>query len=112
VPHYRCEACRVRLYVQGDPLELVGDLCPECGSLLQPAGELSELVGFRSIKSLNGKADSAESSAHQGVADLIEAVAVRRAAMLDHDSLEPEEWLDVDSGHAEAVAASRPVTYL
>jgi hypothetical protein len=29
---------------------LVGDLCPDCGALLEPVGELAEIVGFRSIK--------------------------------------------------------------
>ena len=49
MPHYKCAACRARLHVSGRPAELVGDLCPECGSLLEPVAELTELVGFRSI---------------------------------------------------------------
>ena len=50
MPHFKCTACRTRLYSPtgaGDP---VGDLCPGCGSLLEPVGELSEIVGFRAIR--------------------------------------------------------------
>jgi len=47
--HYKCGACRARFQVSGPPAELVGDPCPECGSLLEPATELSELIGFRRL---------------------------------------------------------------
>jgi hypothetical protein len=47
MPHYKCEACRTRCQIPGAPNDLVGDLCPGCGSLLEPAGELASLVGFR-----------------------------------------------------------------
>jgi hypothetical protein len=47
MPHYMCVACRTRYQIPGAPTDLVGDLCPSCGSLLEPAGELASLVGFR-----------------------------------------------------------------
>jgi hypothetical protein len=50
MPHYKCEACRVRLEVPRPFAEPLGDPCPECGSLLQPVADLTELVGFRSIE--------------------------------------------------------------
>jgi hypothetical protein len=28
---------------------MVGELCPECGALLEPVGALEEIVGFRRI---------------------------------------------------------------
>ena len=50
MPHFKCLACRTRLYSTSRPGELVGDLCPGCGSLLEPVGELAEIVGFQAIK--------------------------------------------------------------
>jgi hypothetical protein len=49
MPHFKCVACRTRLHSSGAPAELVGDLCPECGGLLEPVGSLVEVVGFRHI---------------------------------------------------------------
>jgi hypothetical protein len=50
MPHFKCVACRTRLYSAAAPADLVGDLCPGCGSLLEPVGELAEIVGFQAIK--------------------------------------------------------------
>ncbi len=49
MPHFKCVSCRTRLYSRTNPPEQVGDLCPDCGSLLEPADNLAELVGFRSV---------------------------------------------------------------
>jgi hypothetical protein len=49
MPHFKCVACKSRLYSAAAPTDLVGDLCPGCGSVLQPVGALTELVGFKSI---------------------------------------------------------------
>src|SRR3954454_25116191 len=78
MPHLKCEPCRTRLYraSRGDQ---VGDLCPDCGALLEPVGELGELVGFR----LNGPAKAtgdAASSPHQRIADQLADLIVRRQA--------------------------------
>ncbi len=50
MPHFKCAACRTRLYSGAAPADLVGDLCPGCGSLLEPVGELAEIVGFQAIR--------------------------------------------------------------
>ena len=47
MPHYMCVACRTRYQIPGASTDLVGDLCPTCGALLEPARDLSSLVGFR-----------------------------------------------------------------
>jgi hypothetical protein len=52
MPHYKCGACRVRVNVPRASAELVENLCPECGSPLEPVAELAELMGFRSIEPL------------------------------------------------------------
>ena len=57
MPHYKCEGCRTRLYSAGVPADLVGDLCPRCGSLLEPVGDIAEIVGFQSIQQRDSAAD-------------------------------------------------------
>jgi hypothetical protein len=49
MPHSKCVACKTRLYSSGAPAEMVGELCPGCGGLLEPVGSLVEVVGFRRI---------------------------------------------------------------
>ena len=45
MPHFKCVACRTRLHT-ADP---IGDLCSECGDLLEPVTSLREIVGFQVI---------------------------------------------------------------
>jgi hypothetical protein len=47
--HSKCVACKTRLDSSGAPAEMVGELCPSCGGLLEPVGNLIEVVGFRRI---------------------------------------------------------------
>jgi Zn-finger nucleic acid-binding protein len=54
MPHFKCVGCRTRLYSASARADVVGDLCPGCGSLLEPVGELAEIVGFQSIEQLAG----------------------------------------------------------
>jgi hypothetical protein len=49
--HFKCVACRTRQYGAARPPGLVGDLCPGCGSPLEPVGELAEVFGFRHVES-------------------------------------------------------------
>jgi hypothetical protein len=49
MPHSMCVACKTRLYRRGAPPAQVGELCPECGGLLEPVSNLAQLVGFRRI---------------------------------------------------------------
>jgi hypothetical protein len=50
MPHLKCTTCRTRLDTGGRPAELDDDLCPGCGSLLQPIGGLAEVVGYQLIR--------------------------------------------------------------
>jgi hypothetical protein len=45
--HSKCVVCKIRLSSAGAPAEMVGELCPGCGSLLEPVGTLVEVIGFR-----------------------------------------------------------------
>lgn len=49
MPHSKCVACKTRLYSSGAPAELVGELCPSCGGLLEPVRSLVEVVGYSRI---------------------------------------------------------------
>jgi len=112
MPHYKCVPCRTRLYSPGPPPELVGDLCPECGSLLEPVGALAEVIGFRSIRLRDSAAGGEAPSPHQRIADRVDDFLARRAAILAQARIDAERWLDEGgSFRAEAaVAALRPET--
>jgi hypothetical protein len=83
MPHYKCDACRIRLHPSGNRIDQVSDLCPECGSLLDPIADLTELVGFRLI-ALPDRADPVDT---------------------------PTPWLDDDEPRAGAVALPPPEAY-
>jgi hypothetical protein len=59
MPHFKCVACRARLYSAAGPDDVVGEICPGCGSLFEPVDDLAEIVGFRAIKSRDSAADDA-----------------------------------------------------
>jgi hypothetical protein len=91
---------------------MVGDLCPDCGALLEPVGVLSEVVGFRSIKSRDGAAAGEAAGTHQQIAGRVDDFLARRASILAHARLDAERWVDEGgSFSAEAVALPRPETY-
>ena len=94
MPHYKCAACKARIHVSGRAADPLGDRCPECGSLLEPVGELAELIGFRSIKSVG----AAQAASPERVADLLDGFLARRAAILERDRVDAERWLNDDDG--------------
>ena len=48
--YFKCVTCKARLYSAASPNSLIRDLCPGCGTVLEPVGDLTELVGYRSIR--------------------------------------------------------------
>ena len=46
MPHLKCTACKIRTHSAHCPVGGVGELCPGCGELLEPADRLDELVGL------------------------------------------------------------------
>jgi hypothetical protein len=113
MPHFKCVACKARLYSAAAPADLVGDLCPGCGSLLEPVGQLAEIVGFRSIRSRDRAADDGSPGTHERIADRVEDLFARREAILAQARLDAERWID-DGGSfspgavAAALALPRP----
>jgi hypothetical protein len=105
MPHFKCVPCRTRLYSAAGPDDLVGDLCPGCGSLLEPVGELAEILGFQLIKPRDGAADDSPPGAHERIAERVDDFFARREAILAQARLDAVRWVD-DGGsfRPEAVA--------
>ena len=111
MPYFKCAPCKTRLYSAAGAADLVGDLCPGCGSLLEPVGELSEVVGFRSIRSRDSAADAGAASTHQRIADRFGDFVTRREAFLAKARLDARRWVDDDGRfRAEGVPLPRPET--
>jgi hypothetical protein len=47
--YFKCTSCKAHLYSLASPDSLARDRCPGCGTLLEPVGELVEVVGYHSI---------------------------------------------------------------
>lgn len=107
MPHYKCEACKARLHSSGESDELLGDLCPECCSVMEPVTELTQLVGFRSITSRDSDTAPEESKPDQRIADLVDEFVARRTSIVERQRLAAERWLD-DSHEPYAGAAVLP----
>ena len=54
VPYLKCVACRIRLERASPEVTLFDGQCPMCGAVLERAGDLTELVGFRSFDLAQG----------------------------------------------------------
>jgi hypothetical protein len=83
MPHFKCVGCRTRLYSTTARAEAVGDLCPGCGSLLEPVGELAEIVGFQSIQQRAGALDDGPPSRGEPLASRVDRLFARRQVTLD-----------------------------
>jgi hypothetical protein len=111
MPHFKCIACKTRLFNAADPPDLVGDLCPGCGTLLEPVSDLSEVVGFRSITSRDGAAAGDTPGRHERIAERVDDFIARRQLILARARLDAQRWID-DGGsfRPEAVPLPRPET--
>ena len=106
VTYFKCVTCKARLYsVARRDLE-VRDLCPGCGAMLEPVGELAELVGYRSIR-LRGAAE--QRAGHGVLIDRFAEVLAARRARSDEDAGDAERWLDDGGGFNGAAATTAPV---
>jgi hypothetical protein len=102
MPHLKCVPCKTRLHSSASP---AGELCPGCGSLLEPVGELAEIVGFRSIESRAGGIDGGTPGTGRRSIDRIDDLIARRETLLADTQLDAEHWLDDDGSFSpEAVA--------
>jgi hypothetical protein len=113
MPQFKCVACKTRLYRAAGPADSVGDLCPSCGSLLEPVVELAEIVGFRAIRRRDDAADDKPPGRHQRIADRVDDFFARRETIRAQARLDAGRWID-DGGSfspaavAEAMALPTP----
>ena len=76
--HLKCLACKTRLQSTESPADPIGDLCPVCGSLLEPVGDLREIVGYRVIETRGGRSRSGASRAGRLIAGRVGEIVARR----------------------------------
>jgi hypothetical protein len=107
VTYYKCVACKARLYSAADPDRLLHDLCPGCGAMLEPVGELGEVVGYRSIGLRDDPA--APRAGHGVLIDRFAEVLADRRARSAQTALDAERWLDDGGSFNGPVAASAAV---
>jgi hypothetical protein len=107
--HFKCVACKTRQYCAPGQADVVGDLCPGCGSLLEPVSELAEVFGFRHITSRENVADGGPPGRHQQIADRVDDFFAGREAIVAEARLDAERWLD-DGGSFSPEAGAEPMT--
>ncbi|HEY6781298.1 MAG TPA: hypothetical protein VI111_10100 [Thermoleophilaceae bacterium] len=78
MPYLKCVACKIRVSEAGAKTDFTDGACPGCGQPLEPAEQLSELLGYRS-PNLHDAASSSPADAR--VVDL----DVGRAGFWPHD---------------------------
>jgi hypothetical protein len=76
--HLKCLACKTRLQSTESPADPIGDLCPVCGSLMEPVGDLGEIVGYRVIESPGSSSHSGASRAGRLIAGRVGEILARR----------------------------------
>jgi hypothetical protein len=104
MPHFKCVGCRTRLYSAARPADRVGDLCPGCGSLLEPVGELAEILGFQLIKQSDSAGDHGRAGRHEGSAGRVDDLFARSAGIRAQARLDARRSLDDGGFGPEAVA--------
>jgi hypothetical protein len=108
--HCICAACRIRCQTEGSAADVIGDLCPSCGSLLEPVTDLSAVVGFRrvtlDIEAPGSTVASREPAVrdHSAVVDRVDPFISRRGALISRE----QQRADGDLLYAAAVALPRP----
>jgi hypothetical protein len=48
--HFKCAACRARVWRDGDATEHVRDLCPGCGGPLEAVVRAEDIIGLRALR--------------------------------------------------------------
>lgn len=67
--HLKCAGCRIRFRAPQPPAGGLDELCPACGSLLEPAHNLSELIGLQERQWEDSDELAASSDARRWLAD-------------------------------------------
>lgn len=114
MPHLKCAACKSRMYSTEASEDTVGGPCPGCGSPMEAAVHLAEIVGFKVIsRDRTGSPD--RGGGYRALAARIDRVRARRAGSQALAPYDVSRWLDDGEGlppepMAEAVALQEPHT--
>ena len=88
MPYLDCLACNTRLYSTDCQADSIGDLCPDCGSLLEPVGDLGEIVRYRVIETRGSTSPHGASRAGRLIAGRVREIIAR--GELKHAPIRPE----------------------
>ncbi len=97
MPHFKCLACKTSLGSKGSEADPIGNLCPVCGSLLEPVGDVGEIAGYRVIETRGRTAHCGASVAGQLIADRVGEIIARR------EFTHARVRLEIESCHAHSV---------
>jgi hypothetical protein len=104
-------ACRIRSQTTQESDDCVDQLCPDCGSLLEPVHALSSIIGFRSIVAPGSDAGAAGVGDQTRLAGPPQSIFSRRGAFgLARFDAEFAEYGDDDGLCAGAVSLPWPDT--
>jgi hypothetical protein len=82
------------MHTDGRPPDLDDDLCPGCGSLLQPVGGLAEVVGFR-LTRFGARPDGYDASGAGGrIAARVGSLVAAREMLDAQARRDAERWVD------------------
>jgi hypothetical protein len=98
MPHFKCLPCKTPVYSGESQADPIGHLCPVCGSLLEPVGDLGETVGYRVLETRGSTWHSGASSAGQLIADCVGEIIAQRE--LKHARIR----LEIERCHADSVS--------
>jgi hypothetical protein len=70
--HFKCDACRARVWRDGDAAAHARDLCPGCGGPLEAVVRAEEILGLRALRT--------RPRARRSVGDEIRATIARNDA--------------------------------
>jgi hypothetical protein len=87
MPHFKCLACKTSLRSKESEADPIGDLCPVCGSLLEPVGDWGEIVGYRVIETRVSTSHRGASVAGQLISGRVGEIIARRE--LKHARIRP-----------------------
>ena len=109
MPHFKCLACKTSLRSTESAADPIGDLCPVCGSLLEPVGDVGEIVGYRVIETRVSTSHSAASVAAQLISGRVGEIIARHE--LTHARVRLE--IEICDAHSvrpqvQAVSSSAP----
>jgi hypothetical protein len=104
VPYLKCVPCRIRLERASPEVTLFDGQCPMCGTALERAGDLTELVGFRAFDLAQGDRsfDPPSGGQDQFVGRVLDAMADRNSTQ-GEAQLDSQRWLD-EGGSFKGVA--------